>query len=210
MLFDVEVQIADYGSLSKRDLREMIAGARVEVAPYKRSAQDFVIWKPSTPEMPGWDSPWGRGRPGWHIECSAMSEKHLGKTIDIHAGGRTWFFRITKTKWRKAPAHMMARHLPVTGCTTVFWSSTARKMSKSLGNVLLVHDMIKNIPGELIRLALAQCALSSNHSTGQTKPSTLPSACSIGSTALCAVLTVGDADREAAEPPQLLMRLKTT
>ncbi len=91
VLFDVESD-PDYGSLSKRNLREMIAGARVEVAPYKRSPQDFVLWKPSTPELPGWDSPWGRGRPGWHIECSAMAAKHLGETIDIHAGGQDLVF----------------------------------------------------------------------------------------------------------------------
>ena len=91
VLFDVD-KYAEYGSLSKRNLREMIAGARVEVAPYKRAAQDFVLWKPSTPELPGWDSPWGRGRPGWHIECSAMAEKHLGDTIDIHAGGQDLVF----------------------------------------------------------------------------------------------------------------------
>ncbi len=91
VLFDVEKD-KNYGSLSKRNLREMIAGSRVEVAPYKRAAHDFVLWKPSTPELPGWDSPWGRGRPGWHIECSAMAERHLGATIDIHAGGQDLIF----------------------------------------------------------------------------------------------------------------------
>jgi cysteinyl-tRNA synthetase len=91
VLFDVEAN-PDYGKLSKRDIREMIAGARVDVAPYKKAAQDFVLWKPSTPELPGWDSPWGRGRPGWHIECSAMSATHLGRTIDIHAGGQDLVF----------------------------------------------------------------------------------------------------------------------
>ncbi|MEX1266229.1 MAG: cysteine--tRNA ligase, partial [Woeseia sp.] len=91
VLFDVAT-FDGYGRLSKRDLREMIAGARVEVAPYKKAAQDFVLWKPSTPDLPGWDSPWGRGRPGWHIECSAMAEKHLGQTIDIHGGGQDLVF----------------------------------------------------------------------------------------------------------------------
>jgi len=91
VLFDVSAY-HDYGKLSNRDLREMVAGARVEVAPYKRCATDFVLWKPSTPELPGWNSPWGRGRPGWHIECSAMAEKHLGRTIDIHAGGQDLVF----------------------------------------------------------------------------------------------------------------------
>ena len=91
VLFDVAAN-PEYGMLSKRDLREMIAGARIEVAPYKKAAHDFVLWKPSTPELPGWDSPWGRGRPGWHIECSAMAEEHLGRTIDIHAGGQDLVF----------------------------------------------------------------------------------------------------------------------
>ncbi|MGH8481915.1 MAG: cysteine--tRNA ligase, partial [Nevskiaceae bacterium] len=83
---------ADYGQLSKRDRRELLAGARVEVAPYKKDPGDFVLWKPSTPEQPGWDSPWGRGRPGWHIECSAMAEKLLGETLDIHGGGHDLVF----------------------------------------------------------------------------------------------------------------------
>ncbi|HVZ23150.1 MAG TPA: hypothetical protein VG871_18885, partial [Vicinamibacterales bacterium] len=86
VLFDVP-SYPDYGKLSGRSTDEMIAGARIEVAPYKKNPADFVLWKPSTPDLPGWDSPWGRGRPGWHIECSAMAEAHLGETIDIHAGG---------------------------------------------------------------------------------------------------------------------------
>ena len=118
VLFDVSAH-AGYGALSKRNLREMIAGSRVEVAPYKKSAQDFVLWKPSTPALPGWDSPWGRGRPGWHIECSAMAEKHLGETIDIHAGGQDLVFLTTKTRWRNPCAHMTAQRLHATGCTTV-------------------------------------------------------------------------------------------
>jgi len=153
VLFDVSSN-PDYGSLSKRDLREMIAGARVEVAPYKRSAQDFVMWKPSTPELPGWESPWGRGRPGWHIECSAMSEKHLGKTIDIHAGGQDLVFPHHENEMAQSTcAHdgdPFARYWVHNG----FLSLDSTKMSKSLGNVLLVHDMIKDIPGEVIRLAL--------------------------------------------------------
>jgi len=153
VLFDVASD-ADYGSLSKRDLREMIAGARVEVAPYKRAAQDFVLWKPSTAEQPGWDSPWGRGRPGWHIECSAMAEKHLGKTIDIHAGGRDLVFPHHENEMAQSCcAHdgaPFARYWLHNG----FLSMDQTKMSKSLGNVLLVHELIKTIPGEVIRLAL--------------------------------------------------------
>lgn len=153
VLFDVSSN-PDYGKLSKRDLREMIAGSRVEVAPYKRSAQDFVLWKPSTPELPGWDSPWGRGRPGWHIECSAMAEKHLGRTIDIHAGGQDLVFPHHENELAQSTcAHdgaPFARYWLHNG----FLSLDSTKMSKSLGNVLLVHDMVKKIPGELIRLAL--------------------------------------------------------
>jgi len=153
VLFDV-ARCPDYGMLSKRDLREMIAGARVEVAPYKRSPQDFVLWKPSTPDLPGWDSPWGRGRPGWHIECSAMTEKHLGRTIDIHAGGQDLVFPHHENELAQSTcAHdgaPFARYWLHNG----FLSIDSTKMSKSLGNVLLVHDMIENTPGEVIRLAL--------------------------------------------------------
>ncbi len=153
VLFDVASH-ADYGELSKRDLREMIAGARVEVAPYKKAAQDFVLWKPSTPDLPGWDSPWGRGRPGWHIECSAMAEKHLGPTIDIHAGGQDLVFPHHENECAQSRcAHdgaPFARYWLHNG----FLSLDHTKMSKSLGNVLLVHDLIKSIPGEVIRLAL--------------------------------------------------------
>jgi cysteinyl-tRNA synthetase len=153
VLFDVTSD-PDYGRLSKRDLREMIAGARVEVAPYKKSAQDFVLWKPSTPEQPGWDSPWGRGRPGWHLECSAMVRKHLGETIDIHGGGQDLVFPHHENELAQSRcAHggtTFARYWLHNG----FLSLDSTKMSKSLGNVLLVHDMIETIPGEAIRLAL--------------------------------------------------------
>ncbi|MFM2128521.1 MAG: Cysteinyl-tRNA synthetase, partial [Pseudomonadota bacterium] len=91
VLFNVP-SMPEYGRLANRDRREMIAGARVEVAPYKKDPSDFVLWKPSTPEQPGWASPWGRGRPGWHIECSAMSETHLGESFDIHGGGLDLIF----------------------------------------------------------------------------------------------------------------------
>ncbi|MGI9247372.1 MAG: cysteine--tRNA ligase [Woeseiaceae bacterium] len=153
VLFDV-ASYKRYGELSKRDLREMIAGSRVEVAPYKKAAHDFVLWKPSTPELPGWDSPWGRGRPGWHIECSAMAEKHLGNTIDIHAGGQDLVFPHHENECaQSACAHggaPFARYWLHNG----FLSIDQTKMSKSLGNVLLVHNLIETIPGEVIRLAL--------------------------------------------------------
>ena len=153
VLFDVDSN-ENYGQLSKRNLREMIAGSRVEVAPYKRAAHDFVLWKPSTPELPGWDSPWGRGRPGWHIECSAMAGKHLGRTIDIHAGGQDLIFPHHENELAQSScAHdgdPFARYWLHNG----FLSIEQEKMSKSIGNVLLVHDLIKTIPGEVIRLAL--------------------------------------------------------
>jgi cysteinyl-tRNA synthetase len=153
VLFDVSSD-ENYGSLSKRDLREMIAGARVEVAPYKRSPQDFVLWKPSTPELPGWESPWGVGRPGWHIECSAMSKKHLGDTIDIHAGGQDLVFPHHENELAQSTcAHdgaPFARYWVHNG----FLSMDSEKMSKSLGNVLLVRDLVEQFPGEVLRLAL--------------------------------------------------------
>ncbi|MEM9333682.1 MAG: cysteine--tRNA ligase [Pseudomonadota bacterium] len=153
VLFNVE-QFDNYGALSRRSLREMVAGARVEVADYKKNAHDFVLWKPSTPELPGWDSPWGRGRPGWHIECSAMAAKHLGKTIDIHAGGQDLVFPHHENEIAQSCcAHdgaPFARYWLHNG----FLSIDSEKMSKSLGNVMLVHELIETIPGEVIRLAL--------------------------------------------------------
>ncbi len=153
VVFDVKSD-GNYGQLSKRNLREMIAGSRVEVAPYKKSAHDFVLWKPSTPELPGWESPWGRGRPGWHIECSAMARTHFGRTIDIHAGGQDLIFPHHENEIAQSScAHdgeIFARYWLHNG----FLSIQQEKMSKSLGNVLLVHELIKTIPGEVIRLAL--------------------------------------------------------
>jgi cysteinyl-tRNA synthetase len=124
------------------------------VAPYKRAAHDFVLWKPSTPELPGWDSPWGIGRPGWHIECSAMAAKHLGRTIDIHGGGQDLVFPHHENEnAQSCCAHNgddFARYWMHNG----FLSMGDEKMSKSLGNVVLVHDLIETMPGEVIRLAL--------------------------------------------------------
>ena len=153
VLFDVSSH-ADYGALSKRDLREMIAGSRVEVAPYKKAPHDFVLWKPSTPELPGWDSPWGRGRPGWHMECSAMAKKHLGETIDIHAGGRDLIFPHHENELAQSRCVHDGAEFARYWLHNGFLSMDSEKMSKSLGNVLLVHEMIKTIPGEVIRLAL--------------------------------------------------------
>ena len=153
VLFDVG-SFPAYGELSGRDTEELIAGSRVEVAPYKRSPGDFVLWKPSTPELPGWDSPWGIGRPGWHIECSAMSAAHLGETIDIHAGGIDLLFPHHENEIAQSTcAHggkVFARWWMHNGMLTF----DGRKMSKSLGNVLLVHELLKLHPPEALRLRL--------------------------------------------------------
>jgi len=153
VLFDIK-SFSEYGELSGRSTDDMIAGARVEIAPYKRDPMDFVLWKPSTPELPGWESPWGRGRPGWHIECSAMAESHLGETIDIHGGGRDLIFPHHENEIAQsicahggAPYCRMWVH---NGFVTV----EGQKMSKSLGNVLLVRDLLDEAPAEAIRLAL--------------------------------------------------------
>lgn len=144
----------DYGRLSRRSTDEMLAGARVEIAPYKRNPGDFVLWKPSTPELPGWDSPWGRGRPGWHIECSAMCEAHLGDTIDIHAGGVDLQFPHHENEIAQSVcAHggqPFARYWLHNGMLTFDGS----KMSKSVGNIRRVHDLIAEHPPEALRLAL--------------------------------------------------------
>ena len=153
VLFDVD-SYSEYGALSGRDTDDMIAGARVEVAPYKKNPMDFVLWKPSTPELPGWDSPWGRGRPGWHIECSAMSAAHLGETIDIHAGGTDLLFPHHENEIAQSTcAHsgkVFARWWMHNGMLTF----DGRKMSKSLGNVLHVHELLKKHPPEALRLLL--------------------------------------------------------
>ena len=143
-----------YGALSGHNRDEMIAGARIEVAPYKRDPADFVLWKPSTPDLPGWESPWGRGRPGWHIECSAMIERRLGTSIDIHGGGQDLIFPHHENEIAQGTcAHdgeLYCRYWVHNGFVTV----EGRKMSKSLGNVLLVRDLLDEAPGEAIRFAL--------------------------------------------------------
>ena len=153
VLFAVD-SFAAYGELSGRDPDELIAGSRIEVAEYKRNPGDFVLWKPSTRELPGWDSPWGRGRPGWHIECSAMSAEHLGETIDIHAGGIDLLFPHHENEIAQSTcAHggkIFARWWLHNGMLTF----DGRKMSKSLGNVLLVRELLRQHPAEALRLRL--------------------------------------------------------
>jgi cysteinyl-tRNA synthetase len=145
----------DYGALSRRDREQMIAGARVDVAPYKRDPADFVLWKPSAEGVIGWDSPWGRGRPGWHIECSAMIAAHLGETIDIHGGGLDLIFPHHENEVAQSRcAHgglPLARYWVHNG----FVDMGAEKMSKSLGNIVTPADLLtQGHKGETLRLAL--------------------------------------------------------
>lgn len=142
-----------YGELSGRQPKDMLAGARIEVAPYKRDPMDFVLWKPSTPEMPGWSSPWGRGRPGWHVECSAMIGEHLGNTIDIHGGGQDLIFPHHENEIAQGTCAHGALYCR-TWVHNSFITVEGQKMSKSIGNVILVRDLLARAPGEAIRLAL--------------------------------------------------------
>ena len=165
VLFHV-LSYKQYGSLSKRNRDEQIAGSRVEVAPYKKDAADFVLWKPSTDDQPGWDSPWGFGRPGWHTECSAMSEKTLGLPFDIHGGGRDLVFphhenEIAQSCCASASTDdptSYAKYWMHNGFVTV----EGEKMSKSLNNITLVKELTDNYQGEVLRLAL----LSSHYRQG--------------------------------------------
>jgi len=151
VLFAVST-MPDYGKLSRRSLDEMEAGARVEVAPYKRNPMDFVLWKPSKPGEPAWDSPWGRGRPGWHIECSAMSGALLGETFDIHGGGIDLVFPHHENEIAQSRS---AFHTPM---MANFWLHNGflqvegEKMAKSLGNFVTIRDLLKLWPGEVVRL----------------------------------------------------------
>ncbi|MAD39480.1 cysteine--tRNA ligase [Tistrella sp.] len=155
VLFSVP-SMPDYGGLSRRDREEMVAGARVEGAPYKRDAADFVLWKPSADDQPGWSSPWGRGRPGWHIECSAMAEAHLGETFDIHGGGQDLIFPHHENEIAQSQcAHdgaLFVRYWMHNG----FINVDGEKMSKSLGNFFTVRDLLGHVPGEAVRLLMLQ------------------------------------------------------
>jgi len=143
----------NYGRLSGHARDELEAGSRVEVAPYKKDATDFVMWKPSSDDQPGWDSPWGRGRPGWHLECSCMTEKHLGDSIDIHGGGQDLIFPHHENEIAQSEcAHgkPFARYWMHNGYLTM----SGEKMSKSLGNIRTIHGLAEEFPGEALRLTL--------------------------------------------------------
>jgi cysteinyl-tRNA synthetase len=150
VLFEVAKK-ADYGKLARRSLDEMLAGARVDVAPYKKNAMDFVLWKPSDEGTPGWESPWGRGRPGWHIECSAMGAALLGETFDIHGGGIDLVFPHHENEIAQSEAahhgHALARIWMHNG----FLNVEGEKMSKSLGNFVTINQLLKDWPGEVLR-----------------------------------------------------------
>ena len=152
VLFSVP-SMPDYGKLSNLNRDELIAGARVEVAPYKKDPADFVLWKPSTDDLPGWDSPWGRGRPGWHLECSVMSEKFLGPEFDIHGGGQDLIFPHHENEIAQSTCMGnigFAKYWMHNG----YLMAEGEQMSKSLGNFYTVQDLLSEFPGEAIRLAL--------------------------------------------------------
>ena len=153
VLFHVPA-MESYGQLAKRSLEDMQAGARVEVAPYKKDPMDFVLWKPSSDQDPGWDSPWGFGRPGWHIECSAMSWKHLGETFDIHGGGIDLVFPHHENERAQTCCSLNVDRVANVWMHNGFLQVDGQKMSKSLGNFLVVHDLLEKWPGEALRLAM--------------------------------------------------------
>ena len=150
MLFDVSSK-ADYGKLSRRSLDEMIAGSRVEVAPYKKNPMDFVLWKPSEDALPGWDSPWGRGRPGWHIECSAMAGEYLGESFDIHGGGIELQFPHHENEIAQSEGANHGHPLAKVWMHNGFLQVEGEKMSKSLGNFYTIRDLLADWPGEVLR-----------------------------------------------------------
>ena len=153
VLFAVQ-SMADYGKLSGRSLDDMLAGARVEVASYKKYAGDFVLWKPSADGEPGWDSPWGRGRPGWHLECSAMIEKHLGDSIDIHGGGQDLIFPHHENEIAQSCCAHDGKPFANVWMHNGFINIEGEKMSKSLGNFRMVNDLLEQYPGEVLRFVI--------------------------------------------------------
>ena len=191
-----------YGKLSHRNRDEMIAGARVEIAPYKRDPADFVLWKPSPADLPGWDSPWGRGRPGWHIECSAMIERLLGETIDIHGGGNDLIFPHHENELAQSRcAHggkVLARYWLHNGMLNL----GGEKMAKSLGNFVTVDDMLARAPGEAIRFYMLTAHY--RQPLDWTEEG-LRAARGVLDRFYLALRRVADRDAVLAEPPQSVM-----
>ncbi|MBT3552377.1 MAG: class I tRNA ligase family protein, partial [Rhodospirillaceae bacterium] len=151
--FDV-TSMADYGRLSGHNRDELIAGARVEVAPYKKDPADFVLWKPSSDDQPGWESPWGFGRPGWHLECSAMSSKYLGRSFDIHGGGQDLIFPHHENEIAQSRCAYPDESFAKVWMHNGYLMVEGEKMSKSLGNFITVQDLLQDHHGETIRLAM--------------------------------------------------------
>jgi len=153
VLFSVE-SYSGYGSLSNRQHEDQIAGSRVAIAAYKKNPRDFVLWKPSPPDLPGWESPWGVGRPGWHLECSTMAKKYLGETLDIHGGGSDLIFPHHENECAQSICSHKGKPF------ANFWvhhgmiDFNDTKMSKSEGNLLLIRDLLEEMPGEVVRMAL--------------------------------------------------------
>ena len=157
----------NYGELSGRSLDDMLAGARVEVASYKKYAGDFVLWKPSAENEPGWDSPWGRGRPGWHLECSAMIEKHLGDTIDIHGGGQDLIFPHHENEIAQSCCAHDGQPFAKYWLHNGFINIEGEKMSKSLGNFRMVNDLLDQYPGEVLRYVILSAHYRSEQNFGK-------------------------------------------
>lgn len=153
VLFNVPA-MSDYGQLSRRSQDELIAGARVEVAPYKKSPADFVLWKPAKDGEPGWDSPWGKGRPGWHIECSAMTAAHFGEVFDIHGGGLDLIFPHHENEIAQSRCAHGTQVMANVWMHSGFLTIAGDKMSKSLGNFYTVRELLDEYPGEALRLAI--------------------------------------------------------
>ena len=166
VLFAVQ-SMANYGQLSGRSLEDMLAGARVEVASYKKYAGDFVLWKPSADNEPGWDSPWGRGRPGWHLECSAMIEKHLGDTIDIHGGGQDLVFPHHENEIAQSCCAHDGKPFANYWLHNGFINIEGEKMSKSLGNFRMVNDLLDQYPGEVLRYVILSAHYRSEQNFGK-------------------------------------------
>jgi cysteinyl-tRNA synthetase len=166
VLFAVQ-SMADYGKLSGRSLDDMLAGARVEVASYKKYAGDFILWKPSADDEPGWDSPWGRGRPGWHLECSAMIEKHLGESIDIHGGGQDLIFPHHENEIAQSCCVHDGKPVANVWMHNGFINIEGEKMSKSLGNFRMVNDLLEQYPGEVLRYVILSAHYRSEQNFGK-------------------------------------------
>jgi len=166
VLFAVQ-SMQDYGKLSGRSLDDMLAGARVEVASYKKYAGDFVLWKPSADDEPGWDSPWGRGRPGWHLECSAMIEKHLGESIDIHGGGQDLIFPHHENEIAQSCCAHDGKPFANIWMHNGFINIEGEKMSKSLGNFRMVNDLLEQYPGEVLRYVILSAHYRSEQNFGK-------------------------------------------